>query len=361
MPERRQSLAPRARKLAVLLLFLVKPVISLAAEPLPPCPGLLRDDRPAMGSALRMAICPLRDGPEGEAAVRAAMAEISGEFNRLEALWSTFVPSSDLARLNTAGGKAVPIAPETMAVLQRAIEGSRQTGGLFDVTFAPLGELWRFDTPPGSHAPARLERVPTQAEVQQRLARVGWRGLLLDPAAGTARLARPGMAVHVGGIGKGAAVDRAVTLLRAKGYTSFAVQAGGDLYLAGRNGMRPWRVGIAHPRKPGTLLGVVQVEDAAFSTSGDYERFVILDGTRYHHILDPRTGWPATASQSATVRARSATDAEVLTKAAFILGGEAAIRMADKLGAAVVLVDAKGKIRMSKGIALELERREGVR
>ena len=338
---------------ACLLVLLSWHAVARAAEPLPACPGLVRSESPAMGSVLRLAVCPLQPGPQGEAAAREAMAEVTSDFKRLEALWSTWVADSDLSRLNAAQGKAVHVAPETLALLRRAIEGSRQTGGLFDVTFAPLGELWKFDTAPGSHTPTRLERVPSQAEVTQRLGRVGWRGLILDVAHGTARLARPGMAVHVGGIGKGAAVDRAVALLKAKGFQSFAVQSGGDLYLAGQNGQRPWRVGIAHPRHKGELVGAVEIADAAFSTSGDYERFALIDGKRYHHILDPRTGWPATASQSATIRARSATDAEVLTKAVFIVGGEAGVRMAEKLGAQAVIVDAEGRIWKSKTLSLQ--------
>lgn len=348
-----------ARALSVLPLWLVRACAVLlwvaparAAEPLPACEGLVRSEGPAMGSALRMAVCPLEPGPQGQAAANAAMAEVASEFKRLEGLWSTWIATSDLSRLNAAKGKPVHVAPETMALLQRALQGSRDTGGLFDVTFAPLGEAWKFDTPPGSHTPTRLERVPTQAEIAALQRRVGWQGLVLNPAEGTAQLTVAGMAVHVGGIGKGAAVDRGVALLKARGFKSFAVQAGGDLYLAGKNGQRPWRVGIAHPRQRGDILGMVEVVDAAFSTSGDYERFAILDGKRYHHILDPRSGWPAMASQSATIRAHSAIDAEVLTKAIFIVGGEAGVQLAERLGAEAVLVDASGKILKSKGIAL---------
>ncbi len=325
----------------------------LADEPKPACPGLVRFEGPAMGSSLRVAVCPLQATPAGEAAAKAAIGEVQAEFDRLEKLWSTWVPTSDLARLNAAAGKPVAIAPETMALLQRALQGSKQTGGLFDVTFAPLGELWKFDTPPGSHEPTRLKQLPSAEAVQERLKHVGYRNLLLDPKKGTAQLRDPAAAVHVGGIGKGAAVDRAVALLKGKGFSQFAVQAGGDLYLAGQNGQRPWRVGIAHPRKPGEILGMVQIHDAAFSTSGDYERYAILDGKRYHHIVDPRNGWPAMASQSATVRAKSATDAEILTKAIFILGGEAGVRLAEKMGAQAVVVDANGQVVKSAGILLE--------
>ena len=305
----------------------------------------------AMGTRVSVQVCP---GPAGEGPAREAAEVAFAEFGRLEALWSTWIPTSEVSRLNAAaGGEAVAVSDETFAVLRRARAGSEANEGLFDVTFAPLGSLWTFDTPPGRQGPTRLDHVPTVAEVAARRGLVGWRGLALDDTAHTARLERAGMAVHLGGIGKGAGVDRAVALLRARGFRDFCVQAGGDLYCGGRKGDRPWRIGIAHPRQPGALLGALDVSDAAFSTSGDYERYALIDGRRYHHILDPRTGFPAAASQSATVLAPTATDAEVLTKVAFILGGEAGLAAIAKVGARGVLVDAEGAVHVSAGLALE--------
>ncbi|MCK6573004.1 FAD:protein FMN transferase [Myxococcota bacterium] len=317
------------------------------------CPDLVEHATKAMGSSLALRICPAGREP---AAVQAAIAEAVALVRALERLWSTWVPESDISRLNrAAGGPPVPIDARTHALLARSVEGSRKTGGLFDVTFAPLGAVWKFDTPPGDQRPTRLERVPTAGEVDALRAHVGIDGLELSPAGAppTARLARPGMAVHLGGIGKGAAVDAVVALLRNRGLHDFCVQAGGDLCCAGRNGQRPWRVGIAHPRKKGALLGSMSIGDAAFSTSGDYERFALIDGRRYHHILDPRTGYPAMASQSATVRVKSATDAEVLTKAAFILGGAAGLDLLVRAGASGVIVDADGRRWSTPDISLD--------
>lgn len=316
---------------------------SAAAPPADGCPGLVSREGVAMGTRVAVRICPV-PGADAPRDADAALAE----FDRLNALWSPWLPTSDVARINAAaGGPAVGVAPETFALLVRSVRGSVETSGLFDITFAPMGELWRFDTPPGSHEPVRLDRVPTTAEVAERLGRVGYQGLVLDAAARTARLAHKGMAIGLGGIGKGAGVDIAVAGLRKAGYSSFAVQAGGDLYCAGTNGHRPWRVGIAHPRNKGEVIGAIDVSDAAFSTSGDYERFALIDGVRYHHIIDLRTGYPATASQSATVLAPSATDAEVLTKTAFILGGPAGLSLVEKLGSKAVLVQPDGKVLWS--------------
>jgi thiamine biosynthesis lipoprotein len=170
------------------------------------------------------------------------------------------------------------------------------------------------------------------------------------------RLEKPGMQLGLGGVAKGYAVDRGVALLRKRGFRNFFVQAGGDLYAAGRNGSRPWRVGIREPRgEAGEHFATVEVTDAAFSTSGDYERFFVVEGRRYHHLIDPRTCAPATSSRSATVLAKSAIDAEFLTKAAFIEGGEAALKRVESWGAKAVLVTADNEVLTSKGLAISLE------
>jgi thiamine biosynthesis lipoprotein len=196
-------------------------------------------------------------------------------------------------------------------------------------------------------------RVPDRAAVAGRCPLVNYRYVHLTPKpTGCAvRLAKQGMSLGLGGLAKGWGVDQAAQRLRELGVTNFLIQAGGDLYAAGTRGDRPWRVGIRDPRGgPDDVLGVVEVRDAAFSTSGDYERWFEADGVRYHHIIDPRTCEPARASRQSTVLARSATDAEILTKATFILGSDAALALADREGASVVLVDASGGIRVSPSL-----------
>lgn len=325
-----------------------------AAEPPRGCAQPARLDAVAMGTKVRATICPLGDDAAAQRQAQEAAQAVLAEVQRLEQLWSTWIPTSEVSRLNAAaGGPAQRLSPETARLLATARKASAASGGIFDITFAPLGEVWQFDTPPGAHEPTRLRALPSQAEIDARLRRVGARFLRIDERKGTARLTRRGSAVHLGGIGKGAAVDAAVALLRARGYRDFAVQAGGDLYCAGQNGPRPWRIGIAHPRKPGAVLGVVEIREAAFSTSGDYERFAILHGKRYHHILDLRSGWPAEASQSATVLAPSATEAEILTKWAFVVGGSEALALLERRGARGVVVDRDGKVWTSAGLQVQ--------
>ena len=230
------------------------------------CAGMIDQEATAMGTKIRVAICP---GKAGDEAARSGAAAAMREFQRLEALWTTWSKESDVSRVNAQAGKApVAVSQETFEVLERANAGSKQSKGLFDVTFAPLGELWKFERPPESHVPVKLERVPGAAEVSLRRALVDWRKLRLEPLGRTVLLEKEGMAIHLGGIGKGAAVDRVTALLRARGFKDFTVQAGGDLFCAGMNGDRPWRIGIAHPREKGRLVGSLDVTDAAFSTSG---------------------------------------------------------------------------------------------
>ena len=299
-----------------------------------------------MGSEVRLTAW-TRDEQKVLAAFDAAFAE----FDRLDALLSVWREGSDVQRLNAAAGEhPVPVGPEVRDVLITARQVSEWTGGKFDVTFAALADVWRFDHD-------RDGRVPSSGEIAERLPLVDHAAVHLDDPSGTAFLARKGMRVHLGGVGKGYAVDRAAAILRQNEVADFMIQAGGDLYVAGRRGARPWRVGIRDPRGPEdrTFAGM-DLSDATFSTSGDYERFFVRDGRRYHHILDPDTGEPAGRSRSVTIVARSAALADALATGMFIMGpgeGLALIeRLADVEG---VIVGADNTVAVSSGLRGRLE------
>jgi len=151
-------------------------------------------------------------------------------------------------------------------------------------------------------------------------------------------------------------VDRAVALMRARGLVDFIVQAGGDLYVSGRHGDRPWRVGIRDPRGPrDAFFAAADVEDHTFSTSGDYERFTIKDGRRYHHIIDPRTGYPATGARSVTIMAKDGITAEILSKTLFIWGPERGMKLIERLpDVEAVIVGTDNKVSVSSGLAGKL-------
>ncbi len=281
-----------------------------------------------------------------EAAARAAFARVFAEFERLDALLSVWKPGSDVIRLNDAPvNTPVPVHDDTRRVLHAAAQVSEWTGGSFDVTFGALAEVWKFDHDQDG-------RVPTAAEIATRLPRVNYRAVTIDDAAGTAAHTRAGVRVHLGGIGKGFAVDHAVAILRAAGLRDFLIQAGGDLYAGGQAGDTPWRLGIQDPRGPGSEpFAAVELGDATFSTSGDYERFFEKDGVRFHHILDPATGQPARGCRSVTIVARDATVADGLSTGVFILGPDRGMALVERLpDVEAVIVTADNQVRISSGL-----------
>ncbi len=280
---------------------------------------------------------------EPERAVKAMEAAFA-EFNRLETILSVWRPNSDVSRINKAAGKeAVKVSDETFEVVQRGLDLAEKTDGKFDITFGALAGLWKFDHD-------QDDRIPPDDAIQERLPLVGYERVLVDEDARTVKLADEGMRMHLGGIGKGYAVDRAVRMLRAAGLEDFMVQAGGDMYCAGKKGDRPWRVGVRDPRKERSeFFAFAEVTNQTFSTSGDYERFFMKDGKRYHHILDPDLGRPARGTRSVTVMADDAITADVLSTAVFILGAERGLAVVESTpGAGAVIVDEDNEVHVSK-------------
>jgi len=295
--------------------------------------------RVAMGSELRVTAW-TRDPVAADRAFDAVFAE----FDRLDALMSVWKPGSDIERLNAAAGSSpVAVSDDVRRVLHAAAQVSEWTGGKFDVTFGALSGLWRFDHDQDN-------RVPDMQAVRALLPLIDYRSLTIDDAAGTAFLAKKGMRAHLGGIGKGYAVDRAVELLRGRGINDFMIQAGGDLYLSGLKGGKPWRVGIQDPRGPGgSVFATIDLTNSTFSTSGDYERFFIKDGRRYHHIIDPATGEPSQAGcRSVTIVTTSALWADGLSTGVFLLGPEKGMALVQRLpDVDAVIVTSKNAVLMT--------------
>jgi thiamine biosynthesis lipoprotein len=200
--------------------------------------------------------------------------------------------------------------------------------------------------------------LPTAEDVAARLKLVSWKDVVVDAKRKLVKLRRKDMAITLGGIAKGYAVDRAVAVLRKIGYTSFIIQVGGDLYVAGKKATKPWIVGVRDPRGPAdAMFAVADIEDASFSTSGDYERGFVKDGKRYHHIIDPRTGYPADKSRSITVMAKDAFTADAWSKVLFILGADQTMaQIVEKMpDFEAVFVDDKNQIRVSSGLDKKLK------
>lgn len=325
-------------------------VVALAAAP---APRVRTETRPMMGTKVTVTLV----GGTPEKA-REGFDAAFGAFERVNQVMNEWHPDSALSAVNRKAGDGewVAVPEDLCAALRRGVQGAERTGGLFDPTWAALRGMWRFGT---DLTPA----LPDAAELKKRCALISYEDLELAPAADggapgcEVRLKREGMQLGLGGLAKGWGVDEAVKRLRALGFKDFFVQAGGDFYAAGKKAGRPWKVGIRDPRgEPDSVFAVLEVSDAAFSTSGDYENFFVLEDRRYHHIIDPRTCYPATASRSVTVLAPSAVDAEVLTKSVFILGGQEGLALARKHGASAVVVTEENQVLVSPGLEKKLKR-----
>lgn len=279
-----------------------------------------------------------------EAAAKRAFEAATAEIVRVEGLMTTW-RDSELSRVNANAGKApVAVGDETLFVVSEALKTSALSGGTFDITFETLHGLWKFDED--------LEPMPPKpADLKKRMAAVGYRHVVLDGAKKTLFLDHKDTRIGLGGIAKGYAVDRAAAVLRKAGLTSFYVQAGGDLYAEGKKpDGKPWSAGIRDPRGAANqYFALIQLDDHAFSTAGDYERSYVVAGKRYHHILDPRTGYPATACRSVTVWAKTALEADEIDDAVFILGPKEGLALVESLdGVGAVIVDAKNEVWISK-------------
>jgi thiamine biosynthesis lipoprotein len=295
----------------------------------------------AMGSELQ-----LTASTGDEVAARAAFDAVFAEFERLEALMSTWRPGSDVLRINAAAGvEPVAVRADVRDVLHQATQISEWTEGTFDVTFGALTDVWKFDHDQDN-------TIPTPDAIRARLPLIDYRQIEIDDRSGTVFLKRKGMKIHLGGIGKGYAVEHAVQILRKAGLHDFMIQAGGDLYVGGRKQGRPWRLGIQDPRgAAGQSFATIDLTDSTFSTSGDYARFFIKDAVRYHHILDPATGQPARLCRSVTIAAASPVLADAIAKGVFILGPDKGMALVEKIpDLEAVIVTASNQVLVSSGL-----------
>jgi FAD:protein FMN transferase len=278
------------------------------------------------------------DRAAGDKAIDAVIAEME----RIDRDMSTYKPDSEVSRVNAeAANGPVKISEELFDLLTTALEYSRITGGAFDITYASVGFMYDF----------RAHQKPTEKQIQSALPAVNYRHVVLDAKNRTVRFTQSGVRIDLGGIGKGHAVDRGIAILQSLGFTHALVTAGGDSRIIGDRFGKPWIIGIRHPDDKSKVIAKIPLENTAISTSGDYERYFDEDGKRYHHIIDPRTGHSASKVRSATILADTATRTDGLSKTAFVLGPEAAMKIYNQLGDVdAILVTPEGKVLYSKGI-----------
>jgi thiamine biosynthesis lipoprotein len=327
-----------------------EPVAEPVAEPAPVRPDPpVRKDGTIYAEAYQMGTrfsINLWVGEQSPAAAGVAIEAALAEIERIEQIMSEWRPSSELSQFNdAAGGEMRPLSPELFEVLQRSKIVSEATDGAFDPTFHGVGQLWKFE--PGSVP-------PTREAVAAKLPLVDWRAIELDPNTQRGRLARPGMKVGLGAIAKGYGVDRASQVLKQHGFVHHIVEGGGDTYVSGTKAGAQWKVGIQRPDGPGSIAAI-PASDRAIVTSGGYQRFLEVDGKRYAHIIDPRTGWPldeSSSAQSITVLAADATDADAYATAVAVMGPEKGLEFVEahpQLEA--VLLTRSGQVLVSRDLA----------
>lgn len=240
------------------------------------------------------------------------------EIERIQGILSMQSDSSEISLINNyAGIQSVKVSYETYSLIERSIEYSRLYP-CFDITIGPISELWGFNSD------VQVTSVPGKKIIDSLLNLVGFEKIKMNAADTSVFLPFKGMLLDPGGIAKGYAVDRAALEMKKNGVTNFIINAGGDIYISGKKSRgEKWRIGIKHPRKEGEVIAVMELpEDGAVGTSGDYERFAVIEGKRYHHIFDVKTGYPVMITQSATSFASSVEEAVVLSKYFFISIGE---------------------------------------
>jgi thiamine biosynthesis lipoprotein len=266
------------------------------------------------------------------------------EIKRLEQLLSTWIPSSELSKVNAAAGRsAVKVSLETMVVVRKALQVAEMTDGAFNIAIGPAINAWNISDDP---------RLPTSEELAALKPLVDLQYVHTDVWERTIHLQKPGMRIDVGGIGKGYAADQAVLVMKKAGAAAGVVALSGDIKTFGRlPGGRRFPVGILHPRQEGEILAEIELEDEAISTAGDYERFFDKDGIRYHHILDPQTLQPARGCQSVSVIAKEGVWADGLDTGIFVLGAERGMELVEQLeDIEAIIVDGEGRVLISSGL-----------
>jgi thiamine biosynthesis lipoprotein len=286
-----------------------------------------------MGTKFRIVLYAADEVSAREVA-RMAFARIAA----LDDCMSDYKPQSELMRLCAkAGGEPVAVSAELFTVLEKAQEVARKSDGAFDVTVGPIVRLWRLAR--------RTGRLPDPEKLAKARALVGYRNVKIDPTAKTVQLLKAEMQLDLGGIAKGFAADEALAVLKKRGIDSALVAAGGDIAVSGPPpGKDGWDIAIA-ALEAGDIPPHLLLHDAAVSTSGDAEQFVEIDGVRYSHIVDPRTGLGLTGRSEVTVVAKRGIDSDSLTKVAAVLGPDKGLPIIEQSGAAgrVIRLTDKGK------------------
>ena len=270
------------------------------------------------------------------------------EVKRIENLVSDWIPTTQISQVNqNAGIKPIKVDQEVFDLVERAIKISKLTSGAFDISYASMDKIWKFD---GS-----MKQMPTEEAIKKSVEKVGYQNIILNPTDKTIFLKNKGMKLGLGGIAQGYIADKIKEVLQEKGCTSGLVNVSGDINTWGKqpNG-QPWTVGIINPMNKNKVFATFILDESAVETSGSYEKFVIFKGKRYSHIIDPRTGYPASGIVSVSVFAKQTELADALATGIFVLGIEVGLDLVNQLnGIDCIIVDDKGGVHVSNKIDIK--------
>jgi thiamine biosynthesis lipoprotein len=282
-----------------------------------------------------------KDSIQGNFFIDLAIAEVK----RIENQISDWIPTTPISMVNkNAGIQAVKVDSEVYELVVRAIKISEITEGAFDISYASMDKIWKFD---GS-----MKTMPTEEAIKKSVAKIGYKNIILNPKDQSVFLKLEGMKLGLGGIGQGYIADKVKDKLVANGCVSGIVNVSGDINAWGKqSNQKSWTVGIVNPINKNKVFATFPLENSSVETSGNYEKYVMFNGIRYSHIIDPRTGYPAQGVVSVSVFAKQTEIADALATGIFVLGVEVGLDLVNQLkGIECIIVDDKGKIHSSKGI-----------
>lgn len=326
----------RNLKITLNIFLLITSVLSTAQEP-------YKRTLKLMGSRFEITVV-AEDERRGNKFIDTAVAEIT----RIEKLISSWDAASQTSQINrNAGVKPVAVDTELFQLIERAIGISRLTDGAFDISYASMDALWKYD---GS-----MKTMPSEDVIKASVAKIGFGNIILERENNSVFLKLKGMKIGFGAIGKGYAADRAKALLTSKGVLSGIINASGDMNAWGKqpNG-QAWKVAITNPMNKDKVFALLPISNGAVVTSGNYEKFVNFNGTRYSHIIDPRTGYPSSGIISVTVFAPKAELADALATSVFVMGKEVGLSRINQMPKIeCIIIDEKGNISKSDNIEID--------
>ena len=297
-----------------------------------------------MGTVVEITLLDRESGGSPKESVDAAFEAAFARIKELEYLFGRIQKNSDIWKINRSPGLPVSVSPETYRLIEAGLGFSKLSGGAFDITLGRIIELWDFE--------GKKPVVPDAVHIKEALKDVGRKSLLLDKKAATVTPLNA-VKLDLGAIAKGYIIDEAAKVLLANNINNFIINAGGDMVIRGKRGSKPWKVGLQHPRDTGKVIAHMEIGDVqtAIVTSGDYERYFMKEGRRYHHILDPETGYPAEGLISVTIKASDTVTADALSTAVFVMGSAKGLALIEQLpDVEAVLIDRDENIIISRGL-----------